>query len=811
MKPVVPACLFTPTASLHTLSLTNVTKKLKREFEQIIPKDEWETYFPNGKTFSLFNSKSDLTNTFGFKVKRTDKNIQFSDLDSAWILYRQNRFQVDCDLVGSLESWSNTDRSGNVLYVNNDDNILNEVTGLYFTLYVLKFSSAQITATSPTATTDVSDRVPIHQLGNASGKKDGRLPVDPCPVVKGKANWTKLQFGSATANNARINPEQPNPNQQFFRIVVTLNAVIDSSAAATSSPTTFSSIPSPSSKFFPLQSKISPPMIVRGQNPGRFLNHDKSCKKDSASSPNSSPNSSSNNNNNLASTPMIPIHEPVTLKATDVSPWTKHPLSDEIIYTNGKVGINTNNPTQALTVNGNILVTGELFKPSDRRIKTNIRKDSSNHWDKINKLKLYEYDRKKMLGYDVPFGGDESLSKASTTVREKGFLAQELREVLPNAVTVAGEVRLQDGTTIPNLLVVNDRVILLENIGATQQIGRTLKKEQDHIIEMDKEINRVKIGNTTDSRTLLYPTKGKRDQHAVLTKMQDLVSFMLSEEDANAGGNHVDDSCIYCSIMGLGPAWTMWIFGWFFPFFFIVGSFYLFSPSRVKWISGLVNFITMLVVGMTIVLLTFYVPNLAGVILIPSLIGIGIFVCIVVGFFRQRTWDSKKRYLRERMKLMQTDGYQNINEHIDRFRGQYRHSARSASSQSIDMMPISEMYTTSSRSSLNGSRSSIGSLESFADIDNFREISQNNHKALQEIPLQKIVMDYGKKQPVSARKSNKTTRYSAPPTINVVVANNHKDVGLSEELQSPKSRQTTFTTTSTTTTTTTTTEPVVAV
>ena len=37
------------------------------------------------------------------------------------------------------------------------------------------------------------------------------------------------------------------------------------------------------------------------------------------------------------------------------------------------MGINTDKPEEALTVNGNIRVTGRIEHPSDMRIKTNIQ------------------------------------------------------------------------------------------------------------------------------------------------------------------------------------------------------------------------------------------------------------------------------------------------------------------------------------------------------------------------------------------------------------------------------------------------------
>jgi len=932
---------------------------LKRGYEQAVQRDEWETYIPPNNSYYLFdNQKNNLGGSYDFKVKRTDKNIQYSDLDAAWILYRQNRFQVDCEVLGSLEHWSNHEAS-NVLYVNNQENSLTEVTGLYFTLYVLKFPNSS-TIICPN---DSTERVPIHHLGGPSGKKEGRLPVEPCPVSKGKGNWSRLQFGSATANNARVNPDQPNPNQQFFRVVLTLNAVIDTnfqqhqqqqqqqnSNFPFSTPTL-----SPSAQFYPLQSKISPPMIVRGQNPGRFLNHDKSSKKDSSSSPNNGKHSNSNgngnngnsnntsfdgsqqqqqqqqnnhhqqqqhngapnhnqnnllfsdssddyqnqqiqilyntssttttttnmdnmdktgssspsmgdninnnvfqpsswensifnqdngNNNstnfnlqttttnnlfqdpqqqiittyplipqnpninqmldqsNLVSVPIVLPEPPPTEEPKYTNPrksWRKNPYADDIIYTERKVGINTTTPSQALAVNGNVLITGELFKPSDKRIKTNIQKDKSDHWEKINKLKIYEYDRKKMHGYDEGSAANGD-NPQSNVVKEKGFLAQEVKSVIPGAVKVAGEVKLQDGSTIPNLLVVNDRVLLLENIGATQQIGRTLEKEQHHIIEMDKEINRVKI-------------EGKRDQHVLLTKMQDLVSFMHSEQT-----NHInpDESCVYCSLMGLGPAWTMFIFGFFVPIFWIVGSFFLFSPSRVKWMSGLANFIATIVGTCYIFLIVFYVPKIAAVIIIPAFLIVGIIICLFIGFFRQRNTESKKRYLRERMKLMQADGYNRLSDHVVKFRNDYNNRSKKKKSSNININGNTTVLSTSSDDDTPLYKTQPADVLYDSDdeiiiIDNhdgygpkirhgvdiskeFRKSSASNHKSLQELPLKDIIHNFGVKNGNQRKKHS--TKKSTKSTSSNGGANISPDTS--------KTASASFTSSTTTTTTTTT-------
>ena len=45
--------------------------------------------------------------------------------------------------------------------------------------------------------------------------------------------------------------------------------------------------------------------------------------------------------------------------------------NNTIIY--GKLGINTKNPDEALTVVGNLKITGNIYQPSDARVKENIK------------------------------------------------------------------------------------------------------------------------------------------------------------------------------------------------------------------------------------------------------------------------------------------------------------------------------------------------------------------------------------------------------------------------------------------------------
>lgn len=43
-----------------------------------------------------------------------------------------------------------------------------------------------------------------------------------------------------------------------------------------------------------------------------------------------------------------------------------------VIHIQGRVGINTDRPDEALVIHGNMKVTGHIVQPSDSRAKTNV-------------------------------------------------------------------------------------------------------------------------------------------------------------------------------------------------------------------------------------------------------------------------------------------------------------------------------------------------------------------------------------------------------------------------------------------------------
>lgn len=59
---------------------------------------------------------------------------------------------------------------------------------------------------------------------------------------------------------------------------------------------------------------------------------------------------------------------------SSIHEFVKYVVSRDISSTmQGRVGINTDKPEEALTVNGNIQLTGQILQASDIRVKQNIR------------------------------------------------------------------------------------------------------------------------------------------------------------------------------------------------------------------------------------------------------------------------------------------------------------------------------------------------------------------------------------------------------------------------------------------------------
>ncbi|XP_055505546.1 myelin regulatory factor isoform X3 [Leucoraja erinacea] len=159
---------------------------------------------------------------------------------------------------------------------------------------------------------------------------------------------------------------------------------------------------------------------------------------------------------------------------TDVL-WQRGQLPDTVFH-HGRVGINTDRPDEALVVHGNVKVMGSLMHPSDARAKENIQEvDTTEQLRRITQMRLVQYQ------YKPEFAATAGLENGSQT----GVIAQEVKEILPEAVKESGDVVCANGVTIENFLVVNKERIFMENVGAVKELCKLTDNLETRINELE--------------------------------------------------------------------------------------------------------------------------------------------------------------------------------------------------------------------------------------------------------------------------------------------------------------------------------------
>lgn len=227
----------------------------------------------------------------------------------------------------------------------------------------------------------------------------------------------RLHFSHTTENNMR-KKGRPNPEQKYFSLVVSLNAFTTEE------------------EMYTVLAHVSERIIVRASNPSNF---EIDCD----------------------------------------SLWIKGQETDSIYFC-GKVGINADTPTEALSVTGNINLTGQLLQPSDARLKEAILPvQSCQQLDNIRKLGIYSFSYKPSIAKRMRCEGQRT---------QVGFLAQQVREVIPEAVKEVESNLLSciDGGESggPVLNLDKDR-IFVECVGAIQRLDTLLSSMDQRLANME--------------------------------------------------------------------------------------------------------------------------------------------------------------------------------------------------------------------------------------------------------------------------------------------------------------------------------------
>lgn len=279
-----------------------------------------------------------------------------------------------------------------------------------------------------------------------------KKPFEPVQVKfengECSATFNRLHFSETTANNMR-KKGKPNPDQRYFILLVEFHVLTESE--------------SDEPAYATIHCHRSQRIIVRASNPGQFDGE-------------------------------------VEMK------WVKGKIPDSIAHF-GPVGINTDRPMGALSVNGNMSVTGHIMHPSDRRVKENLQAvDTRRQMENVQALQLYDYELTEPWAKHA--GRTENRS-------ETGVIAQDLAQIIPDAVKNTKQViELEDGSVVNDLLIVDTERIFMENVGAVQELCRMTENMDNRIKELEELQAAVKSGTfrrRRSTRRLSWKKKKQKD------------------------------------------------------------------------------------------------------------------------------------------------------------------------------------------------------------------------------------------------------------------------------------------------------------
>ncbi|KAH8371059.1 hypothetical protein KR093_006022 [Drosophila rubida] len=197
---------------------------------------------------------------------------------------------------------------------------------------------------------------------------------------------------------------------------------------------------------------------------------------------------------------------------SDVDLCWQRGITQESIFHAGRVGINTDRPDESLVVHGNLKVSGHIVQPSDSRAKQEIAElDTSVQLRNMQKIRIVRYR------YEPEFAVHSGLRRESDTreIVDTGVIAQEVREVIPDAVQEAGSVVLPNGNVIENFLLVNKDRILMENIGAVKELCKVTGSLETRIEHLERANNshnnhQLRAKDLLEPRCLLPPPRNYR-------------------------------------------------------------------------------------------------------------------------------------------------------------------------------------------------------------------------------------------------------------------------------------------------------------
>lgn len=133
--------------------------------------------------------------------------------------------------------------------------------------------------------------------------------------------------------------------------------------------------------------------------------------------------------------------------------------------------------------------------------------DTSQNLENISRLKLYSYNYKP------------DFAQLSGVQSDVGVLAQELKEIIPEAVIETGDVVLPNGEEVKNFLHVDKNRVYMECVGAVIE----LEKKTDHLdIRIDKLEKAIVVGED-DSSSITTFSQMSETRKITITKQVESV------------------------------------------------------------------------------------------------------------------------------------------------------------------------------------------------------------------------------------------------------------------------------------------------
>ncbi|MFH4977534.1 hypothetical protein AB6A40_004243 [Gnathostoma spinigerum] len=183
--------------------------------------------------------------------------------------------------------------------------------------------------------------------------------------------------------------------------------------------------------------------------------------------------------------------------------WQKS--GSTLFYNNGSVAIGMDRALAPLTVGGDIYCSGVVHRPSDRRVKEEIHEvDTKDAMSRLAQIRVVGYSYKPEIA--VQWGLSEE------NRHRVGVIAQELVEILPDAVTDNGDY-----------LQVDDSRIFYETVAAATELCRLTGNLEHKIEAVEKLSNKLARLHRRKYKDIGSIASGLNDQG-----LSDRASFMSS-------------------------------------------------------------------------------------------------------------------------------------------------------------------------------------------------------------------------------------------------------------------------------------------